>query len=1424
MTNPPTRNDSLATAGDSSAAPRASLDTMHRALQELEGQVKRGILESSEHIAAHFPEVMADKEAMLELVYTEHVLLQEQGREVSVERWIERFPQWREDIEALFQVHDYLNEVSHAPVGDTTAPSDAFNDWGQTSPDQADNRLGEYEILEQIGRGGMGVVYRARQVGLDRIVALKTIHQLESPSKDVLLRFRAEVDTIASLQHANIVQIYGAGISKNIPYFSMEYGAGGTLAQVIRAHPLPPEAAARLTYSLARAMQYAHEQGVVHRDLKPANVLLAASQRDDAIAIDVPSFSTNEQLRTAKFEPKLTDFGLAKRLQDDAQQTLPGATLGTPSYMAPEQAAHGGTAAGPAADIYSLGAILFDMLVGRPPFLAATPLETLERVKHDDPASIRGFQPHVPRDLELICLKCLHKDPARRYRSAGELADDLNRFLTGRPVQARPIGMVERLVKWSRRHPAAAAFVVALMFGALGVSWQWIRAEKNRRVAEKLTVAADAARFEEQAARMRAESTLYARDVSLAHHEFLSNNTDRALRLLDGTLPDFRNWEWDYLKRVCRPEFRNFGDLKIFVCCTALTQDGRLVAGGTARWGENYPDLIKVWNVDDGSLMWTLGEQTGSIMDLSFSPDGRLLASSTVRWQGQMPFGGIRVWSMTDGSLVSEITNWNAFSTCFSPDGKWLAIGDAAGRVHLWNVATKQIETTIRAHDQITLDLAWRYDSQEIASCSRDGTVKIHKIDGALRHTLSGLGDTRRVTWSSDGRELATGAYTGLVRVYRFEPHGPMEIARHDFGSVLGALEFTPDGKSLAVSSQFKSLRIIDPISGQVQREFHGHNGVTRDAGFDAAGMQMSSCGSDGNVKVWDMTHDSYSYARRLEGAHMIQAQFLDDNRAVLGMAFNVDRPGVRFDGKTIRIWDAEEQRIVGYFEGHSDWLTDMDLDTTRTRLLTGGLDGLVRLVDANSGRELKSWGPLESEIKYVSFVGQSPLVAALQSNGKLHIWRSDNGHSVMERQLPPSDLPVALVGCHRSNHLLLPQLEGQIQVINLDGDQGFHVIPSICDEDEIRRFAISPDDRWVALGLNSGKLLLCNLDHAARQFLPNSMQTIPAHTLPIESLRFSPDSSRLFTASTDTSIRIWDLHSGQQVMSLDGPTTHVCSLAISPNFDRILMANRTLIAGWRRHGDPQPRFADVFENQEHQKHWHLDQLRAARNGRRYGAVLFHFDALTRFDGEHAAGISDVVEAFANLQEFDRAREMLLNIPPERRSLTDEWGLALLSLRIKDNSEFNATCQRLSASLSSEHTSNQINGRIWPMALSRDLEVQDLLPWVDQMISGNPSADTLNTAGAIYYRAGNMKKAEELLQRAKSRRNSDMIVFDRILLAMIQASVGEHAKAQENLEFVEHWINTQETHLRLGRPASPLYTWMIRLELELLFTEAKEKM
>ena len=331
-------------------------------------------------------------------------------------------------------------EIASTQVASDGSP-DAAKD--PTPPPQGPKIPG-YEILGELGRGGMGVVYRARDTRLGRVVALKMMAAASSASPAERARFSNEAELVARFKHPSIVPIYEIGETEGQPYFSIEYVEGGSLADELDGRPLAPDRAAKTIALLAEAVQYAHDRGVIHRDLKPANVLLSADST-----------------------PKLTDFGLAKSLESASSQTKTGDIMGTPSYMAPEQAGGVTKNLGPACDVYALGTILYELLTGRPPFRGRDPVDTVMMVLADEPIAPRVIDPGVPRDLETICLKCLEKSPDKRYASAGELAADLRRHLAGEPIVARPVGVLERGRKWARRRPSLAALVAVSVFATV---------------------------------------------------------------------------------------------------------------------------------------------------------------------------------------------------------------------------------------------------------------------------------------------------------------------------------------------------------------------------------------------------------------------------------------------------------------------------------------------------------------------------------------------------------------------------------------------------------------------------------------------------------------------------------------------------------------------------------------------------------------------------------------------------------------------------------------------------------------------------------------------------------------------------------------------------------------------------------------------
>jgi serine/threonine protein kinase len=358
-----------------------------------------------------------------------------------------------------------------APAADPFATLRSAAGEGQAQPGALPS-IGEYEVLGELGRGGMGVVYKARQKTLKRVVALKMILGGIHAGPEELARFHAEAQAVARVQHPNIVQIYEIGTHEGGAFLALEFVDGGSLEKRLREAPLAPRPAARLLEAVARAVHAAHQQNVIHRDLKPANILLSFSALSESGARAGPGPAPLSERPLNELTPKITDFGLAKRLDEDSQQTRTGAVMGTPCYMAPEQASGRVREIVPATDVYALGAILYEMLTGRPPFRGVSAVDTLLMVRHDEPVPPRRLQPKVPRDLETICLKCLQKDPKKRYDSALALAEDLAQFQAGAPIRARPMGRAERAWRWCRRNPVPAGLLLAVTLGgAVGMGY-----------------------------------------------------------------------------------------------------------------------------------------------------------------------------------------------------------------------------------------------------------------------------------------------------------------------------------------------------------------------------------------------------------------------------------------------------------------------------------------------------------------------------------------------------------------------------------------------------------------------------------------------------------------------------------------------------------------------------------------------------------------------------------------------------------------------------------------------------------------------------------------------------------------------------------------------------------------------------------------
>ncbi len=787
----------------------------------------------TEQLLQQHPELQTDEDGTLELIYNEIVLRQHAGESPHLGEYQQRFANLAARLELLFAV-DAAFHPGALTLGDDGPAA--------TGPASDLPTVPGYEIVRELGRGGVGVVYEARQESLNRTVALKMLLAGSCAGAAERARFRTEAEVLGRLHHPAIVPVYDVGEAEGRPYLVMEWITGGSLAQLLSGRPLPLPPAVDLLEKLAQAIQYAHEQGIVHRDLKPANVLLAFSREPPASANVAPGVepALAGGSRLNETVPKITDFGMAKLLTGGGGvQTSTGAVVGTPSYMAPEQAEGRRRDIGPAADIYALGALLYEMLTGRPPFQGETILETLRQVQSVEPVSPSRLRPYLPRDLVTICLKCLQKEPARRYASAAALAEDLRRFRVGEPILARPVGTLERTWRWVRRNPGWAAMLgtvftllAVIAFGAsLGMVWlntllgraqHAERATKEKLFESYVEKARALRRSQRRGQRFDSLDTItaafrLARDLDLPPeriHE-LRNEAIAALALLD--LRPVREWVGNTFPFMVAFD----SELERYARCD--TDGGvsfRRVAGdvellrmpGFGGYGNYWPNInrdgrylsvwqehggrIKVWRLDRAppALAWDVPTEGQSAP--TFSPDGRLLAYALQ--DGTVALIDLESRSSRRLPPADGAAGCAWFGLALHPDGRRFAVATRIGRhsvVQIRALDTGQVLATLTGARTGFFYPVWHPGGQILAVA--DG-LDVRLWDTAASTWTAELHATTNggisLAFTPSGDLLASTDWNGETRFW--EPHSGLLVFKA--GTGLSSVQFSRDGRFLA--------------------------------------------------------------------------------------------------------------------------------------------------------------------------------------------------------------------------------------------------------------------------------------------------------------------------------------------------------------------------------------------------------------------------------------------------------------------------------------------------------------------------------------------------------------------------------------------------------------------------------------------------
>jgi WD40 repeat protein/tRNA A-37 threonylcarbamoyl transferase component Bud32 len=1007
--------------------------------------------------------------------------------------------------------------------------------------------MGDYELLGKIARGGIGVVYKARHRKLNRVVALKVHRAGHLASADEAQRFQVEAEAAAKLDHPHIVPIYEVSQIGGLPCISMALVDGPSLATRVAEQPLAPREAAAIMRQVAEAVAYAHSQGVIHRDLKPSNILVDAAG-----------------------QPRVTDFGLAKRADADSSLTQAGQVMGTPSYMPPEQAEGKNDQVGPLSDVYSLGATLYCLVTGRPPFQSASVVETLKQVVEQEPVAPRFLNPAVDRDLDTICLKCLQKRPEKRYASATALAEDLQRYLDKRPIHARPVGHVEKLVRWGGRNP----YITVLLAGIVGVfvlafvlvSWSYFHAEKARKVAEQREK-------DERWERYRANMIAVGSAMQL-------HNVSAAQAALAAAPDEHRNWEWHYFihQLDTAQHVIHLGD---DIHLVSISEDGAMAAA-QARSGP-----VQLWNLRKRQEIGVIGNREPA-MYFWFSPDNQMVAfdagdgaiviCSTVGTRERLiltPRGGgysnlqfnpngarlmaslddhlVHVWDTVTGKKLLVVKGHEGAPSfvLFSPNGRRIAtLRDTEGTLRIWDAESGQLLKTLEPHDGAAGLALFNRQGDRIllfekypSSAMRLWNAETGNLVAVMRgHTNA----AERGAFSPDGTRFASGGLDRTIRVWDGRTGQPL-WSREGHRDRISSVDFSPDSKFVISSSYDQTARLWDAATGAPLGVLHGHTAAISLAAarYTADGDTIvTGSAADGTIRLWD------AHAAERNGSLRGHENF------VYSVAFHPDGERVAsaaWDG-TIRIWDATTGRQLAVMDHPSPGpgkaiVSSVAFHPGGNLVASFARDGAVRVWDLTTKEVFSFQLPADSNFDYLTdsrlaFSSRGNLLAiAGGHDNSVHVWDVEHraevavlkGHDlfIKESCFSPDDSWLATCGGDRT-----------VRIWDVAKQQQSHVLEG--HTNQIEAVAVSRDGKWLASGSSDGTVRLWDA-HAWKE------AAVLNHGTTVYGVAFSPDGSRLASACANNMIRFWDVATHQLVAELDGHSAYVHQVAFSPDGTRLV-------------------------------------------------------------------------------------------------------------------------------------------------------------------------------------------------------------------------------------------------------------------------------